>query len=261
MHSTIRWLTLKQYVFCKDNRLVLIVECLFVKANLALLLPELELLKLRPLLREQQLICIKAALNQRIWAHTLKVPILTSYKNLSVGYSELKFHIYSSGDIRDYFTSCKKGHNRSPLRYESVFIIIILIKLFSVHLCRVHTAWFSNSSDRRCFHTAWLSGVGMQRYHFFRSDPENSEYRPIPIRYDPSAFFFINVEFLYFCVTLLCVKHNLLDNFILMKNNMEKKNIGAVYTWSLHAFCNINPIAQTTSGGGLGRIPDETGHV
>ncbi len=37
--------------------------------------------------------------------------------------------------------------------------------------------------------------------------------------------------------------------------------IGAVYTWSLHAFCNINPISQTTSGGGLGRIPDETGHV
>ncbi len=79
-----------------------------------------------------------------------------------------------------------------------------------------------------------------------RSDPENSEYRPIPIRSDPSAgfFFFINVEFLYFCVTLLCVKHNLLDNFILMKNNM-KIYIGAVYIWSLHAFCNINPISQT----------------
>ncbi len=44
-----------------------------------------------------------------------------------------------------------------------------------------------------------------------RSDPENSEYRPIPIRSDTSTviflFFFINVEFLYFCVTLLCVKH------------------------------------------------------
>jgi len=24
---------------------------------------------------------------------------------------------------------------------------------------------------------------------------------------------------------------------------------------------DLNPIAQTTSGGGLGRIPDETGHV
>ncbi len=41
-----------------------------------------------------------------------------------------------------------------------------------------------------------------------------------------------------------------------MKNNM-KIYIGAVYTWSLHAFCNINPIAQNTSGGGLGHIPDE----
>ncbi len=72
--------------------------------------------------------------------------------------------------------------------------------------------------------------------------------------------FLINVEFLYFCSTLLCVKHNLLDNFILMKNNM-KIYIGAVYTWSLHAFCNINPISQNTSGGGLGSIPDETGRV
>ncbi len=42
-----------EYVFCKDNRLVLIVECLFAKASTAN--AELELLKLRPLLREQQL--------------------------------------------------------------------------------------------------------------------------------------------------------------------------------------------------------------
>ncbi len=47
-----------EYVFCKDNRLVLIVECLFAKASTAN--AELELLKLRPLLREQKLICIKA---------------------------------------------------------------------------------------------------------------------------------------------------------------------------------------------------------
>ncbi len=33
-------------------------------------------------------------------------------------------------------------------------------------LCRVHTARFSNSSDRRCFHTAWLSGVGFSRCCF-----------------------------------------------------------------------------------------------
>ncbi len=92
----------------------------------------------------------------------------------------------------------------------------------------------------------WPLWLGMQRYHFFRSDPILAQI----------FFFFINVEFLYFCVTLLCVKHNLLDNFILMKNNM-KIYIGAVYIWSLHAFCNINPISQTTSGGDLGRIPDE----
>ncbi len=99
--------------------------------------------------------------------------------------------------------------------------------------------------------------LGMQRYHFFRSDPIQkilsiADSDPILAHF----FFFINIEFLYFCVTLLCVKHNLLDNFILMKNNM-KIYIGAVYTWSLHAFCNINPIAQNTSGGGLGHIPDE----
>ncbi len=47
-----------EYVFCKDNRLVLIVECLFAKASTAN--AELELLKLRPLLREHQLICINA---------------------------------------------------------------------------------------------------------------------------------------------------------------------------------------------------------
>ncbi len=84
-----------------------------------------------------------------------------------------------------------------------------------------------------------------------RSDPENSEYRPIPIQSDPSVvffFFFFNLEFLYFCVTLWCVKHNLLDSFILMKNNMKK-----IYRGCLHL--------KNTSGGGLGRIPDETGHV
>ncbi len=56
-----------------------------------------------------------------------------------------------------------------------------------------------------------------------RSDPEKSEYRPIPIRYQRSFFFFFFFFFfnfvilLYFRVTLLCVKHNLLDNFIVMK--------------------------------------------
>ncbi len=47
-----------EYVFCKDNRLVLIVDCLFAKSSIANI--GAELLKLRPILREQQLICIKA---------------------------------------------------------------------------------------------------------------------------------------------------------------------------------------------------------
>ncbi len=51
-----------EYVFCKDNRLVLIVECLFAKASTAN--AELELLKLRPLLWEHQLICIKATFSK-----------------------------------------------------------------------------------------------------------------------------------------------------------------------------------------------------
>ncbi len=64
----------------------------------------------------------------------------------------------------------------------------------------------------------------MQRYHFFRSDPIQkilSIADSDPILEQVFFFFFINIEFLYFCVTLLCVKHNLLDNFILMKNNMK----------------------------------------
>ncbi len=72
----------------------------------------------------------------------------------------------------------------------------------------------------------------MQRYHFFRSDPIQKilsigRYWSDPILAQFFFFFLINVEFLYFCFTLLCVKHNLLDNLILMKNNM-KIYIGAV---------------------------------
>ncbi len=70
-----------EYVFCTNNRLALIVECLFAKASTVN--AGAELLKLRPLLREHQLICIKATYsNQSVLAHTLKVPILTSYKKI-----------------------------------------------------------------------------------------------------------------------------------------------------------------------------------
>ncbi len=43
----------------------------------------------------------------KIWAHTLKVAILTSYKKLSVGCSELNFHIYALGTSYTYFTQVK----------------------------------------------------------------------------------------------------------------------------------------------------------
>ncbi len=51
----------------------------------------------------------------RALAHTLKEATLTSYKKWSVGYFELKLSIYALGTSETYFTSCKKGLNRSPL--------------------------------------------------------------------------------------------------------------------------------------------------
>ncbi len=101
-----------QYVFCKDYCLVLIVKCLFAKASTAN--AGAELLKLRPRLREHQLIFIKATYsNTGHLGHTLKVAILTSYKKVSVGYFELKLHIHTLGISETCFTSCKKEHNRS----------------------------------------------------------------------------------------------------------------------------------------------------
>ncbi len=41
--------------------------------------------------------------------------------------------------------------------------MVILESLELLTLMRVHTAWFSKSSDHRCFHTAWLSGVAVSR--------------------------------------------------------------------------------------------------
>ncbi len=64
-------------------------------------------------------------------AHTLKVAILTSYTNVSVGYIELKLHIYALGTSETYFTSCKKGHNRSPLKplvkAEHLIVLMTLV--------------------------------------------------------------------------------------------------------------------------------------
>ncbi len=131
-------------------------------------------------------------------------------------------------------------------------------KATSVSDRRPSTPWVLSSTGKLIW---YLHGSRDAMIPFFqiRSDPIQkilSIADSDPILAQFFLIFFINVEFLYFCVTLLCVKHNLLDNFILMKNNM-KIYIGAVYIWSLHEFCNINPIAQNTSGGGLGRIPDE----
>ncbi len=74
--------------------------------------------------------------NQRVLAHTLKVAILTSYKNLSVGYIELKLHIYALGTSDTYFTSCKKGHNRSPLKIAKH----TLTRAASIFYFRKHSA-------------------------------------------------------------------------------------------------------------------------
>ncbi len=88
-----------EYVFCKDNRLVLIGQCLFAKASTAN--AGAWALEAPPssLGATAHLHLKKYTQNQHVWAHTLKVAILTHYKNVSVGYIELKH----SGDIRDLF--------------------------------------------------------------------------------------------------------------------------------------------------------------
>ncbi len=69
-----------------------------------------------------------------------------------------------------------------------------------------------------CIGETVCSVVGKQRYHFFRTDP----IRPIPIQSDTSSVFlfsFFNqcIISILLCVdlivTLLCVKHNLLECF------------------------------------------------
>ncbi len=91
-------------------------------------MPELELFKLRPLLKRgtgapTHLHLKGHTQKRRVLANTLKAAIL-SYKKLSAGYFELKLHVYTqrlihSGTSETYFTSFKKGHNRSPLSFET----------------------------------------------------------------------------------------------------------------------------------------------
>ncbi len=107
-----------EYVFCNDNRLVLIVECLFAKASLSSWStpPSSPGATAHSHLKQHTQI-------QRVLAHTLKVAILTSYKKLSVGYIELKLHIDALGTSETYFTYCKKGQNRSPLKKKGQIVI------------------------------------------------------------------------------------------------------------------------------------------
>ncbi len=102
---------LLEYVFCKDNRLVLIMECLFVKASTA---------------------------NVSSWSSALFTGSTSSFAYTQM-HTQISFGSYSksgnftklytiicrvcwakishthSGISETYFTSCKKEHNRSPL--------------------------------------------------------------------------------------------------------------------------------------------------
>ncbi len=138
MHSTIRWLTLKQSTFSVKIKASTNSGMVILQASTAN--AKLELLKLRPLLREQQLLKQHTQI-QSVLAHSLKVAILTSYKKLSVGYFELKLHIHTLGISETYFSSCKKEHNRSPLnncvqsRIPSEYLPMILQR--NLHLSRI----------------------------------------------------------------------------------------------------------------------------
>ncbi len=82
-----------EYVFCKDNRLVLIVGCLFAKASTANAGAwALEAPPSSPG-AEARYHLKQHTQYQSVWAPTLKVAISTSYKKWSVGYFELKLHI------------------------------------------------------------------------------------------------------------------------------------------------------------------------
>ncbi len=120
----------EEYVFCKDNWLVLIVECLFAKASTAN--AELDLLKLRPhgsnsspgatahfhLKQHTQY--------QSVWTHNLKVANLKSYKKLSVWYFEVKLHIHTLGTSETYFTSCKMEHNSFLFNMRKLTIVTLI---------------------------------------------------------------------------------------------------------------------------------------
>jgi len=93
----------KECVFCKDNWLVLIVECLFAKASTANAGAwALEAPPSSPGAKAN--FHLKQYTQyQSVWAHTLTVASLTSYTKLSVEYFELKLHIHTLGTSETYF--------------------------------------------------------------------------------------------------------------------------------------------------------------
>ncbi len=104
-----------EYVFCKDNRLVVIVEGLFAKASTAN--ASLSSWSSALFSGSTSSFALKQHTQiQSVLAHSLKVANLTSYKKLSGGYFELKLHIRTLGISETYFTACKKEHNSSLLK-------------------------------------------------------------------------------------------------------------------------------------------------
>ncbi len=82
------------------------------------------------------------AINDRIFIFGWTNP-LSSYTIFSVWYVGLKLHIYALGTSETYFTSCKKGHNRSPLK--DMFIFYFFSTLFRTHYLRLCKSQFVQS--------------------------------------------------------------------------------------------------------------------
>ncbi len=88
-------------VFCKNNKHVLIVECLFAKGSTANVVAQL--LKLPPLLQEQQLLYIKATYSnsERFGSQ----PKSGNFNKLQTIICQVFWartsHTHSDGDIRD----------------------------------------------------------------------------------------------------------------------------------------------------------------
>ncbi len=129
-----------EYVFCKDNRFVLSVECLFAKPSTANM-RELSSWSSALFFRSNSSSALKQHTQiKSVLAHTLKVAILTSYKKLSVGF----FLAKTSHTHSIIFKTCKKEHNRSPLNNDviqhlfsspSALLESITMHMYALHAC------------------------------------------------------------------------------------------------------------------------------